>query len=62
MRVEKKSEAEAPDLLELTARVVASFVSNHRVRVPDLPALINSTYQALASLDPRANRESGAND
>jgi predicted transcriptional regulator len=62
MRVEKRNEVVAPDLLELTARVVASFVSNHRVRVPDLPALINSTYQALASLDPRANRETDADD
>ena len=49
------SEAVAPDLLELTVRVVASFVSNHRVRVPELPALINSTYQALAALNPPAD-------
>jgi predicted transcriptional regulator len=36
---------------ELTARVVASFVSNHSVPVGELPGLIDSTYRAFAGLE-----------
>jgi predicted transcriptional regulator len=36
---------------ELTAGVVASFVSNHSVPVSELPELINLTYRAFAGLD-----------
>jgi predicted transcriptional regulator len=36
---------------QLTACVVASFVSNHSVPVRELPELINSTYRAFAGLD-----------
>jgi predicted transcriptional regulator len=39
---------------ELTARVVASFVSNQSVPVSELPELINLTYRAFAGL-ARAN-------
>lgn len=40
------------DLIELTARVVASFVSHNTVRMADLPQLINVTYSALVGLNP----------
>jgi predicted transcriptional regulator len=36
---------------ELTACVVASFVSNHSVPISELPELINLTYRAFAGLD-----------
>ena len=36
---------------ELTACVVASFVSNHPVPIGELPGLINQTYRAFAGLD-----------
>ena len=37
--------------VKLTARVVASFVSNHSVPVSELPGLIDSTYRAFAGLE-----------
>jgi predicted transcriptional regulator len=40
------------DLIELTARVVASFVSHNTVRIADLPQLINVTHSALVGLNP----------
>jgi predicted transcriptional regulator len=40
------------DLIELTARIVASFVSNNTVRIADLPQLINVTHGALVGLSP----------
>jgi predicted transcriptional regulator len=40
------------DLIELTAWVVASFVSHNTVRVADLPQLINVTHSALVGLNP----------
>jgi predicted transcriptional regulator len=39
------------DLIELTAWVVASFVSHNTVRMADLPQLINVTYSALVGLN-----------
>lgn len=42
------------DLTELTAAIVASFVSNNPLSAADLPALIASTHAALADL-PRAS-------
>jgi predicted transcriptional regulator len=36
---------------QLTAYVVASFVSNQPVPISELPGLINLTYRALAGLD-----------
>lgn len=36
--------------IELTADIVASFVSNNSVAVADLPALIKATYAALAGV------------
>jgi predicted transcriptional regulator len=44
------SEREAHDLRELTARVVASFVSNQSVPASTVPELIKLTYQAFADL------------
>jgi predicted transcriptional regulator len=40
------------DLIELTAWVVASFVSHNTVRMADLPQLINVTHSALVELNP----------
>jgi MucR family transcriptional regulator, transcriptional regulator of exopolysaccharide biosynthesis len=40
------------DLIELTVRVVAGFVSHNTITVAELPALIRSTYAALAELSP----------
>jgi len=44
--------AKTRDLIELTARVVAGFVSHNTIAAADLPALIRTTYAALAELSP----------
>jgi len=48
------------DLIELTAEIVASFVSCNPLPAADLPAFISSTYAALAALratsDPAAQQ------
>jgi len=49
----------AHDLRQLTAWVVASFVSNHSVPASEVPELINLTYRAFASLG-RADMERAA--
>ena len=40
------------DLIELTARVVAGFVAHNTITAAELPALIRTTYAALAELNP----------
>jgi predicted transcriptional regulator len=40
------------DPIELTAWIVAGFVSRNNVRVADLPQLINVTHSALVGLNP----------
>ena len=44
----------ATDLLELTAAIVSSHVENNSVHTGDLPALIKSVHDALATLDQPA--------
>jgi predicted transcriptional regulator len=44
--------AKPRDLLELTVRVVAGFVSHNTITAADLPVLIRATYAALAELTP----------
>jgi predicted transcriptional regulator len=39
------------DLLELTARIVASFVSNHSLKIGQVSELIGLTYKTLADLN-----------
>lgn len=50
------TEREARDLRELTARVVASFVSSQSLPASEVPELIKLTYQAFADLG-RADAE-----
>lgn len=38
-----------PDLLKMTAEIVAAHVSNNSVPLSDLPAIIRTTYDALAN-------------
>jgi predicted transcriptional regulator len=46
---------EAPEtMIELTADVVAAYVSNNNVPVADLPALISATFKALSAADQPA--------
>ncbi len=40
------------DLIELTVRVVAGFVAHNTITAAELPALIRTTYAALAELSP----------
>lgn len=40
------------DLIELTAKIVASFVSCNALSAAELPALIASTHAALSALRP----------
>ena len=42
------------NLTELTAVVVACFVSNNRLAPDELPALISVTYAALRAIDAGA--------
>ena len=46
----KRVETEDVDLIELTAEIVASFVSCNPLPAADLPAFISSTHAALAAL------------
>ncbi len=41
-------ELPAPELVELTARIVSAFVSNNTVVAGELPQLINETHAALS--------------
>lgn len=45
---------------QLTACVVASFVSNQSVPISELPELINRTYRAFAQLDQAEMDNAGA--
>ena len=40
------------DLIELTVRVVAGFVSHNTITAAELPALIRTTYDVLSELSP----------
>jgi predicted transcriptional regulator len=40
------------DLIELTVRVVAGFVSHNTITAAELPALIRTTYAVLSELSP----------
>ncbi len=49
------------ELLQKTAQIVAAYVSRNVVAVSDLPALISSVYQSLATLgQPQAPAEAPA--
>lgn len=41
-------EANQPELVELTTRIVSAFVSNNTVTAENLPQLINDTHAALS--------------
>jgi MucR family transcriptional regulator, transcriptional regulator of exopolysaccharide biosynthesis len=47
------TELEATKLVELTAGLVAAYVSNNAVRATDIPALINDVHAALAGVAAR---------
>jgi predicted transcriptional regulator len=55
-----RMERNAHDLRQLTAWVVASFVSNHSLPVSEVPELINLTYRAFAGLRRAAADRAGA--
>ncbi len=46
-----------PDLLDMTARVVASYVSNNTVASDQLPDIIQSVYGSLNSIHNGAEEE-----
>ena len=39
---------EKPEVMELTAKIVAAFVSNNTIGANDLPQLIHETFAALS--------------
>ena len=41
---------QSPDLTELTAQLVATFVARNTVSLSDMPALIGTVYSALSSI------------
>ncbi len=43
---------QSPELLELTTRIVAAHVSHNPLAVTDVPGLISTVHQALATLGP----------
>lgn len=48
-----------PDLIELTADIVAAHVSNNTVAVGDISTLVQKVHEALSSLtEPEATQES----
>ncbi len=42
----------SPELLEHTTRIVAAHVANNPIAVTDVPGLISTVHQALATLGP----------
>ena len=53
---------ETTALTERAAQIVAAYVAKNSVQVSDLPALISSVYQSLATLgQPQAPAEAPAN-
>lgn len=43
-----------PELIELTAEIVASYVENNNLTAADVPALIQSVHRALTSISSGA--------
>lgn len=48
---------EANELIELTATIVAAYVSNNHLSAGDLPSVVTATYAALAGADKPAAPE-----
>ncbi|MCB1514336.1 MAG: MucR family transcriptional regulator [Hyphomicrobiaceae bacterium] len=46
--VSENDRPEGQELVELTAKIVAAYVSNNSINSSDLPQLINETHAALA--------------
>ena len=44
-----------PELIEMTAEIVAAYVENNTISTGDLPALIQSVHRALASVSSGAD-------
>jgi predicted transcriptional regulator len=51
-----ENQAEKPDMMALTAKIVAAYVSNNTISSADVPQLINETFAALN----RATGDAGA--
>ena len=49
---EFNSESNKDKLVDLTARLVAAYVSNNAVRAADLPMLLNTVHAALSGATP----------
>ncbi|HXV73519.1 MAG TPA: MucR family transcriptional regulator [Sphingomonadales bacterium] len=49
----------SPDLLEMTAKVVANHLANNAVEAKDIPSLIREVYMTLASLEGNEGRLNG---
>jgi predicted transcriptional regulator len=50
--IEVESASNKDKLVDLTARLVAAYVSNNAVRAADLPMLLNTVHAALAGATP----------
>lgn len=55
MDFEQRPVDDASNLIELTAEVVAAYVSRNTVPAADLPALVTTIHTALADVDGRAS-------
>ena len=46
---------EKPEIIEMTAEIVAAYVENNTISTGDLPALIQSVHRALSSVSSGAD-------
>lgn len=51
---------EKPELIEMTAEIVAAYVENNTIGTSDLPGLIQSVHRALASVSSGADAAEAA--
>jgi len=51
LKIDKSGNGKNPDLLELTAKVVANHLSNNSVDAKDIPALIRQVYKTMEQLN-----------
>ena len=57
LAIHAENKNDAAELMQLTADIVASHVSNNAVPVTDLPVLIRQVYESLATLGKPAAAE-----
>jgi len=62
LKLDKSGNKKNPDLLELTAKVVANHLSNNNVDAKDIPALIRQVYKTMEQLNGSAASVSSSSE